>query len=338
MMHNFSKIGYEYGLKPYMALISDIEFSKYFAEAKCLGLLYLFGIDSNDNHIPVQIAFIFQNEKPAEKFMDCLMSWVEHSNNDGDAVSLEFIENDKGGYTIAIFPEINRFMDRCVPKHLKDRISPIMMVQTHFKEIESVSPSYYAFKTNHKKTEKIAIGYVIGTSNKIEKQSDKYFIKTEFKFYEKGKFLQNSSAEMYNYIQKNKTFNKQNHLKPPKETIEKIEERRPEEIKTFFPVTYNKLSNQDWLSNIVQELNVKYEKDTIIQAICNLILFERMKQEKDLSADFTKHGYSIHILDYLLSTFESFSSYFPPNDFFTTQKVENQIKNDQHQLSEYLKK
>lgn len=337
-MNDFSKIGYEYGIKPYLVLLSDINFSEYFVEAKCLGLLYMFGIDENNNQIPVQMAFIFQNEKPAERFLNCLMNWIEHSNNDGDAVSIEFIENNKGGYTVAIFPEMNRFMDRCVPEHLKDRISPIMMVQTQFKEIISVSPSYFAFKANHKKAEKIAIGYVIGTPNKIEKQSEKYFIKTEFNFFEKGKFPQNSSAEIYDCIPKNKTLDKQNRLKPPKETIEEIKIRRIEEIKTFFPITYNKLNNQDWLSNILQELNVKFEQDTIIQAICNLILFERLKQEKNLSTDFTKQGYPINILEYLLSTFESFTSYFPADDFFTMENIENQIKNDQHELSDYLKK
>ncbi len=337
-MNDFSKIGYEYGLKPHMVLIGDVDFSNYFSEAKCLGLIYVFGFDNKNNQIPVQIAFLFQNEGPAKKFLDCLMNWIERSNNDGDAVSIEFIENNKGGYTIAIFPEMNRFIDRCVPKHLKDRISPVMMTQTHFKEIDSVSSNYYAFKANYKKVGKIAVGYVIGSPNKIEKQSDKYFIKTEFQFYEKGKMPQNSSAEMYDYIQKDKTFDKENRPKPPKETTGEIAKRRLEEIKTFFPVTYNKLNNQGWLSDLVQELSKKYEKDIIIQAICNLILFERLKQEKDLSPDFTKTGYPINILDYLLSTFESFSSYFPTADFFTMKKIENQIKNDQCELKEYLKK
>jgi hypothetical protein len=336
-MNDFSKIGYEYGVKPYMILLGDIDFANYFVEAKCLGLIYAFGVDNNNNHIPVQIAFVFQNEEPAKKFLDCLLNWVKRSNDDGDAVSIEFIENDKGGYTIAISPEMNRFIERNVPTHLKDRISPRMIVQTQFKEIDSVSPSYQAFKANYKKAGKIAVGYVIGNINKIEKQSDKYFIKTEFNFHEKGNISQNSSAEIYDFIQKNKTFDKENRPKPPQETMEQISARRNSEIKTFFPVTYNQLHNQGWLSDLVQKLNKKYKEDIIIQAICNLILFERLKQEKNLSADFTKTGYPVNILDYLISTFESFSSYFPPDDFFTLEKIETQIKNDQHELNEYLK-
>lgn len=90
--------------------------------------------------------------------------------------------------------------------------------------------------------------------------------------------------------------------------------------------------------NLQQELNEKYENEIIVQAICNLILFERLKQEKDLSSDFTKAGYPTRILDYLISTYESFSSYFPTEDFFSIEKIEYQIKNDQRELNEYLKK
>lgn len=337
-MIDFSKIGYDYGIKPHMVLIGDIDFADYFVKAKCLGLLYVFGIDDDNNQVPVQIAFMFQNEEPAKKFLDCLLNWIERSNNDGDAVSIEFIENNKSGYTLAIFPEMNRFIERNIPLHLKDRISPVMMIQTQYKEIDSISPSYLAFKQSYKKTRKIAIGYVIGNSNKIQKQSDKYFIKTEFKFYEKGNTPQNSSAEMYSYIEQNKTFDRENRPHPPIESKKEISERRNNEVKNFFPVTYNKLNNQGWLMNLQQELNEKYENDIIIQAICNIVLFERLKQEKDLSSDFTKVGYPTRILDYLISTYESFSSYFPIEEFFSIEKIEYQIRNDQRELNEYLKK
>jgi hypothetical protein len=335
-MNDFSKIGYEYGVKPHMIVLGDIEFSKYFVAAKCLGLLYVFSVDDRNNHIPAQIAFLFQNEDPARKFFDCLMSWIERSNNNGDAVSIDFIENNTGGYTIAIFPEINMLIDRNVPEGLRDKISPKMIVETQFKEIDKVSPSYQAFKTNYKKGEKIVVGYVIGTFNKIEKKSDKYFFKTEFNFFEKGNIPQNSSAEMYDFIQNKKNFSKENRPKPPIETEEEISERRLIEIKTFFPVTFNKLNNQGWLNDLIQGLNKKYEKDIIIQAICNIILFERLKKDKEISSGFIKTGYHINILNYLVSTFESFSSYFPDNDFFSIERIENQIKNDQRELKNYL--
>jgi hypothetical protein len=143
---------------------------------------------------------------------------------------------------------------------------------------------------------------------------------------------------MYSYIEQNKTFDRENRPHPPIESKKEVSERRKKEIRNFFPVTYNKLNNQGWLMNLQQELNEKYENEIIVQAICNLILFERLKQEKDLSSDFTKAGYPMRILDYLISTYESFSSYFPTEDFFSIEKIEYQIRNDQRELNEYLKK
>ena len=135
--NNFSNIGYDYGVKPFFMIVGDIEFSDLFKKADCKGMLYIFGKEDTGEMVPVQMAFLFQNEEPAEKFLDILLGWIAKSNNDGDAVSIEFIENDKGGYTLSISPEINRFHDRMIPKHLKNKVTPIFMIQTHFKEIDT---------------------------------------------------------------------------------------------------------------------------------------------------------------------------------------------------------
>jgi hypothetical protein len=338
-MNDSSKVGYEYGIRPDMILLGDMDFSKHFIDAKCLGLMYMFGIDNKSNQVPVQIAFIFQNEDPAKLFFDCLLHWVKNSDNDGDAVSIEFIENLKGGYTLAIYPEIERFIKRMIPDHLIDRVSPIMMTQTQYKEIEQVSPSYHNFKSNWEKARKIAIGYVIGSPGKIQKQSTKYFTKSEFKFYQKDNIPLNSAAEMYNLIQKKQLFNKNNHPSPPKDSLEDISKRRKSEIKNFFPVTYNKIVNNNWLSTKVNELEKrKYNFECIIQAICNIILFERIKQDRSSLDDNVSIDNPINILDYLLSTYESFSSYFPDDSFFSISVIENQIVNDKNELETYLRK
>ena len=179
---DFSNIGFDYGVKPFFMIVGDMEFSNLFKEADCNGILYISDKGDGEEMLPVQMAFLFQNEEPAEKFLDILLGWVEKSNNEGDAVSIDFIENKKGGYTLSIAPEINRFVDRMIPKNLKDKVSPIIMAQTHYKEIDQLGKNYLNFKTNYEKAEKIAIGYVIGTPTKIIKQSKKYFTKKEFNF------------------------------------------------------------------------------------------------------------------------------------------------------------
>ena len=37
--------------------------------------------------------------------------------------SNNFIENNKGGYTLSISPELNRFVERMIPKNLKDKVN-----------------------------------------------------------------------------------------------------------------------------------------------------------------------------------------------------------------------
>ena len=70
-----------------------------------------------------------------------------------------------------------------VEANLKDKVNPIMMVQTHYKEIDTLGQNYLNYKANYKKIEKIAVGYIIGTPTKIVKQSKRYFTKKEFNFY-----------------------------------------------------------------------------------------------------------------------------------------------------------
>lgn len=335
--NDFSNIGFDYGLKPHFILVGDIEFSELFTKADCRGILYMFAQGERDELIPVQMAFIFQNEEPAEKFLDILLGWVEKSNNDGDAVSIDFIENNKGGYTLSISPEINRFVERMIPKNLKDKVNPIMMVQTHYKEIDTLGQNYLNFKANYKKVEKIAVGYIIGTSTKIVKQSKRYFTKKEFNFYKEDEIPANSVALGYRATQKLSDFDPKTLPKPPKETINEISQRRITELKSLLPLTYNRLKNL-WLGDTQKRLAQIYPSEIIMQAICNLTIFERLKKIEDLSPDFTKSGYPNRILDYLIETYESFDSYYPPDEFYTDELIIRQIQNDKNELETYLSK
>ena len=82
----------------------------------------------------------------------------------------------------------------------------------------------------------------------------------------------------------------------------------------------------------------RYTQDQIYQAICNLILFERIKKEDDLSNDFTEAGYPTRILEYLVNTFESFDTYVPNDSFFNSEILEEQIKRDINELQNFLSK
>jgi hypothetical protein len=336
-MNDFSKIGYDYGIKPFFMIVGDMEFSDLFRKAECVGVLYMFAKDNNDNMIPMQMAFIFKNEEPAKKFLDIVLGWVEKSNNDGDAVEMEFIENNKGGYTIAVSPEIKRLTERMIPPNFKDKVTPILMAQTHFKEIDNLGQNYLDFKRNYKKTKGIAIGYIIGSPTKFVKKSEKYFVKTNFKFLKEDEIPKNSLSSSYKAARDISKFKPEDLSKPPKDSIEEICDRRISEMKSLLPLTYNRLENL-WLGDLQEQLEKNYSSDVIKQAICNITIFERIQRDKNLEEDFTETEYPNRILDYLLSSYESFDSYYPDDEFYTEEKIISQIVNDKKELETYFKK
>lgn len=336
--NDFTIIGFDYGIKPFFMLIADMAFSDLFTEANCIGVAYAFTKgDSETDLIPAKMLFMFQKEKPAEKFMDNLLGWISNSNSEGDAVSIEFIENKDDGYTIGISPELIRFHNRMIPKALKNKVTPFFMIQTHYKKIDALSENYLNFKKNYSKANGIDVGYVIVNGSSIKKESKKYFTKREFQFSKEGSDPDSLNALIYDAVKEKSTFNPNNFPEPPKQSIIEIEERRGSEMKSLLPLTWNRLNNQ-WLGELQKKLSETYALEIIRQAICNLTIFERLKKMDDLSPDFTKKGYANRIQDYLNETFESFDSFYPSDEFYTEELIASQIKNDQKELENYLNK
>jgi len=337
--NNFTKIGFDYGVKPFYLLLGDIEFVDLFTEADCRGVAYLFKAgNSQAEMIPVQMLFIFNNEKPAEKFMANLLQWISKSNNDGDAVDIEFIEDKQSGYTIAISQEITRFHKRMLPKSLQNRVSPLSMNATTFKKITKLGENFLNFKANYSQADGIKIGYVIGDEKAIRKKGEKYFTKKEFKFSTDDKRSVDPFTDYdYDDPESKAKFNASNLPKPPKQSREEIELRRVSEMKSLLPLTYNKLGNK-WLGDLQEKLSKTYDLELVKQAVCNLTIFERLQQMENLPTDFTKEGYANRIQDYLHDTYESFDSYYPEDKFYTEELIINQVKNDQKELENYLNK
>lgn len=334
---DFSKIGFDYGLKPHLMLVGDPEFSNLFKAAKCIGLSYEFSKGEKDLIKPESLSFMFENEKPAEDFFNILLNWIDKSNGDGNAVALDFIETNEGGYALGISPDMKIFIDRMIPKSHKEKVSPVAILCTQFKEIPTISKNYLAFKNNIKNIDQFSIGYVIVEKEKIIKKGEKHFIKTEFSFFEENNIPDDHMLISYSAVKKQSDFVKKPRPRLTELPLKDFGERRLLEMKSYLPLTLNRLQNK-WLEVTIEKLEKKHEKDQIIQAICNLTIFERLKQNVDLSSDFTGQGYPNRILDYLLFTFESFDSYYPDDDFYTEERIIQQIQNDKNELEQYFNK
>lgn len=334
---DFSKTGFDFGVKPKIVLLGDMQFANYFQEGKCIALSYAFDRDPRlVGAIPSNLFFVFENEVPATKFFDSLLRWIENSDSDPEAVELTFFEDNDGGYTVGISPEIERFMKRMIPEHLIDRVSPMMMLQTQYKKIDVLGQNYIHFKNNYKKSPEISVGYGILNTDGSVRYSRKSFTKKEFFFATDSVVNFNTASKGYEVMRRPEHFEKFKRI--PKDTLEDIQLRRKNELKSLLPLTNHRLNNH-WLRDVQDYFKNKYEVDVVIQAICNLLLFERIKRDTVWSEKFAepheRHGHLL--LEYLVTTHESFDSYFPDDNFFDIKKIECQLKLDKKELEDYLK-
>lgn len=329
-----SQTGFDYGTKPFMMLVADTEFSSNFDKAECVGLAY--GADKSQQ--PAELAFNFVNEAPAKLFFDSLMAWVEKSDMNGNAVDLEFIERLDGGYTLTIAPNADLFIKRMVPSHLSCDITPIQMIMSQFKTMGMRSKFYEHFRDNYLEGRLINVAYYITTAdNKLVKKGEQSFKKSSFAFLQEGNIPVGSASFAFNAVQ-DKDFKLEDHKSRQQSSSmhEELTNRREAQLQRYFPVTLNKVKG-GWLQKAFVNLERKFTRLQITQAICNLILHERLKRESHYNK-FTGFGHTGKIIEYLSQNFESFDSFFPDDNFFKSALIRNQIEQDTSELNFFLKR
>lgn len=331
------EFGLDYGTKPRLFLLADISFSEYFTKGKCVGIIYVHCPNTLGNEITTELGFHFEVEEFADKFMDCLMRWVKDSGDDGDAVELEFIEQLNGEYLLAIAPNIERLLHRMVSPDMADRINPLFTTVTQGKGGMSMGKNYEDFKKQYAKGRRIPVRTYIGENGKIQKISDRYFVKTEFKFNKEGS-LPNDSLGKALLAKRNKPFNPKNFKSKKTVSIEPIEKRRLEELHYFYPVLLDKIENENWLSEVIASIPPHISRPEILQAISNIVLMERLKQSNPYEVKTDGRGYDLNLLQHLLKTVETYNSYFPNASFFTKSLIKKQAKLDKQYLTDYLQK
>jgi len=319
-----TQFGMDYGLRPPMMLIADTVFVENFQKAKCQGLVYMSTAEA-DKNIPFEFGFMMQKEEYAELFLDSLISWKEKSEGKSTAIDFEFLEKLNGEYMLSIAPNMRMFIDRMVPDHLADFVIPLAMQAYQAKDGMRIGENYLNFRDNYLEGRKIAVRYyLVDNSFAITKKSERYLVKTEFKFSKEGELQGDSEF--------NPLLNKQiKKSKPPKVEFDdpKFLEDRTNNLKYFFPITIQKLTQQEWLTDYIKSINNRYSSDQIRQAVANLILFERLRLSKSTDIETIKPGYGFSIIRYLAENHESFDSFFPDEEFFSKQIIEKQIRLDE---------
>lgn len=332
MIRNF---GLDYAVKPRLILVADHDFHIALDKANFTALLYVFCPDYFDNENPCEIGFRFENEPFAETFLNCLIAWIEKSDGDPNAVEFTFLELNNGDYKLVISPNMELFRKRMIPQHLIDHVDPIMMVGARGLTIINRSDNYKKFKDKFIDGRRIIVRYYIANGENM-KPSEKYFIATSFKFYSQKDVPENNIA----YYQIEENIKKKKNLKPPKLQINdhSVLTERINRLKYFFPITYDNLVHNNWLESIISTINKSYSIEQKVQAICNLILLERLKLNNPNSVDINRKDYHMAITEHLVGVFESFDSFIPPDEYFTKSKIENQVRMDAKFLKEHLSK
>jgi hypothetical protein len=333
MITNF---GIDYGVKPRMILVADQSFVEYFDKGKCIGMIYVNCPDSTGKLSPTEIGFNFEVEEYAQLFMETLVRWVEQSGNDEKAVQMEFIDMINGDYMVAFAQDQELFCKRMLPGMLEDRVDPILFFFYKGKEMQT-GRNYAQFKQNYVQGRRIIIrafvGFGTGAKGKV---LPSYFIKSSFQFSKEENLPPNSIAHSL-LVKKDKPLTRNIIKRKTPVDHEAIAARREQELTYFFPVTIDRISRQGWLVEIIKTIPPHFSQQQVQQAICNIILTERLKQESS-ELKTNGPGHDINLLRYLLETIESFDSYFPPDNFFTKPLIKQQLKRDKDYLTDYLSK
>jgi len=324
-------IGFDYGVKPHFLALGDVEYTNLIHEAKPLAMGYgkfpHFGL----LHDPPFACIVFENEDKGKECFQHFKGWAEGSE-DGDAVSLSFIETSRGGYAVCIYPERDLLVDRCIPKHLQAEVSQLIMSTVSFPlTVDKISPYYLFFKGEAQNKPFI----FCGSSRTGKLFLESAILKRKVNFFYEGEIPEDAPESVYSHLnrQENKEISREKK-ESPKEPSEVIYKRRWKRLKTFLPITLEKLNYsvkfRDSKDVLLSEGFAVWQ---IVQAACNVVVSMRMcskphfdgLEEKSAAAD---------ILEFLLNGFEAPDVDFP-QDIFSEEVLREQTLADSNELLKY---
>ncbi|MGL5869334.1 hypothetical protein [Clostridium chrysemydis] len=317
-------IGLDYGVKPNMMILGDCEFPQLITDAVIAGLGYIsIPLDSNDS-TQLKIAVIFKDAIKGNKVMDRFLNWIKLSNGNMNAFGLDIIEKNDGSYLLCIYQEQKILLERLIPREIKEWVNPLLSVVVHYKCIDRRSEQYYMFK----KACKFNKCHIYGADITGRILSfNKVIIKENIKFYKEDDITEDSF--LYSFKPRDSfSFNKK-YISNLDNNTEVINVARVNNIKYFFPVTYNEIVNCGYFKVVLEELEARFDKSIIIQAICNIVLEYRISEDK---VELNKKSV-IEWIEYIVNNYETPKSKFPEDKNYTIDDVLQQIIKDE----EYLK-
>jgi len=140
-------IGFDYGIKPNILVMSDVEFPNLIHEGKVRAVAYGRLPYYELLNEPMFVSLVFEDDEKGEECFKHFKEWINNSNN-SEAVSLSFIELNNGGYTVCVYPDYALLIDRCIPHELQKKVHPIIFTPISFPiTVERVSQQFIDFQS-----------------------------------------------------------------------------------------------------------------------------------------------------------------------------------------------
>ena len=326
-------VGCDYGIKPAMRILGDTEFSDLLRR----GLMAL-GYARLPQFGPfVQsplLAMLFNSGEIARECFAIFAGWAERSE-DGDAVSVSFIEFQNGEYGLCVYPNQNMLVERCVPEELRAEVDPLVLCIGHLKMFPQQSDWYRWFKDAARDGP-----FLLAPSTQEEDLLDLAIPKRQVTFYPEEEVpehtIEAALLKLHNGTLDDSVTSQLEHphtLPDPSE----IASRRSRQLDKFFPVTLERLRHHEGFQRAKEELLAqRYELWQISQAACNIILQSRAPELFRESNDASENGPlempKVKMLYYLVSNYESITATIPSAEELSTENLRRQIAADARDL------
>lgn len=331
-------IGYDYGIKPNIMVVGDVEYINLINKGVPIAMGYgrLPSYKSLAN--PLFACLMFENEEKGIECFQRFKNWGKPSGDgdvDGDAVALSFIEHENGGYTVCIYPETDRLLNRCVPKYLQNEISPMFCMPISFPlTTTSTNEYYHHFKNSAAKESFLFAGGAKSKGVLFET----IILKKCINFFKENEIPKGALESTFKRDDKDVSGKVNVSKKPFLDSIDDIYNRRLKKLEMYLPISLHKLEyNSEYLKNKDLLISQGFANWQVLQAACNITISTRMCGKKHFEMLDTEKAHQ-SILEYLSHSYEKPNEKCISKKYNTLNIIKEQIVLDMVELLKHIDK
>jgi hypothetical protein len=274
--------GFDFGTPVYNLQLSDPTWVKSLTEANVLGCSYGRDFIPELGHIP-EISLIVKNESAIKSVFETFQRWSQGS--DDDAVSVNILFLNSGGYLLGISPEPDRQAARTPVPAFIDRVH---VGQTWIKEMDTTHQGVREFQKYHERLiAPIALSTAILPDRPLTRQSPsdlnvvaglRPLIKFDYSFANENDRQKTPIAEIMLELHRtrNKPFDRRPPPGPPPLTPEQCASKRRKVLHEMFSLSLFRARLSESVDSARAKLKGVVAGWQIDQAVCNLVLSKHL--------------------------------------------------------------